>query len=92
MLLENLLKDGYVLTIELLPPVKKAHSKAKGVLTLVPLPKSDEIYARLQGSSVYSTLVRRSGYHHLMLSKESRPKSAFVTPLRNGNSKDVHLG
>ena len=29
----------------LLPPVKKAFSKAKGVLTLVPLPKIDEIYA-----------------------------------------------
>ena len=29
----------------LLPPVKKAFSKAKGILTLVPLPKIDEIYA-----------------------------------------------
>ena len=29
----------------LLPLVKKAFSKAKGVLTLVPLPKIDEIYA-----------------------------------------------
>ena len=29
----------------LLPPVNKAFSKAKGVLTLVPLPKIDEIYA-----------------------------------------------
>ena len=29
----------------LLPPVNKAHSKAKGILTLVPLPKIDEIYA-----------------------------------------------
>ena len=33
----------------LLPPVKKAFSKARGVLTLVPLPKIDEIYARLKG-------------------------------------------
>ena len=65
----------------LLPPVKKAYSKAKCVLTLVPLPKIDEIYARLQGSGVYSTLNMRSSYHHLVLSKESRPKSAFVTPL-----------
>ena len=29
----------------LLPPMRKAFSKAKGVLTLVPLPKIDEIYA-----------------------------------------------
>ena len=65
----------------LLPPVKKAHSKAKGVLTLVLLPKIDEIYARLQGLGVYSTLDMRSGYHHLVLSKKSKPKSAFVTPL-----------
>ena len=32
----------------LLPPVKKAFSKAKGVLTLVPLPKIDQIYTRLK--------------------------------------------
>ena len=38
----------------LLPRVNKAHSKAKGVLTLVPPPKIDEIYARLKGSKVYS--------------------------------------
>ena len=76
----------------LLPPVKKGHSKAKGILTLVPLPKIYEIYAHLQGSGVYSTLDMRSGYHHLVLGIESRPKSAFVTPLANENSKDVPLG
>ena len=76
----------------LLPPVKKAHSKAKGVLTLVPLPKIDEIYARLQGSGVYSTLDMRSGYHHLVLSKGSRLKSAFVTPLGKWEFKRCPFG
>ena len=32
----------------LLPLVKKAFSKAKGITTLVPLPKIDEIYARFE--------------------------------------------
>ena len=63
----------------LLPPVKKAFSKAKGVLTLVPLPKIDEIYARLKGSKIYSTVDMRSGYYHIFLSEKSRPKSAFVS-------------
>ena len=63
---------------QLLPQVDKADSKAKGVLTLVPLPKIDEIYAKLEGSSIYSTFDMRSQYYHLELSEESQPKSAFV--------------
>ena len=39
----------------LLPPVKKAFSKGKGILTLIPLPKIDEIYAHLKDSKIYST-------------------------------------
>ena len=63
----------------LLPPVKKAFSKAKGILTLVPLPKIDEIYTRLKGSNIYSTFDMRSGYYHMVLSEKSRPKSAFIS-------------
>ena len=51
----------------LLPPVKKALSKAKGILTLVPLPKIDEIYVQLKGSKIYSTFDMRSGYYHMVL-------------------------
>ena len=63
----------------LLPLVKKAFSKAKGVLTLVPLPKIDEIYTHLKDSKIYSTFDMQSGYYHMVLSEESRPKSAFVS-------------
>ena len=70
----------YRIINSLIPPVTKAHSKAKGILTLVPLPKIDEIYARLRGSTVYTALDMTSGYHHMELSEEAKPKSAFVTP------------
>ena len=63
----------------LLPPVKKAFSKAKGILTLVPWPKIDEIYACLKDSKIYSTFDMQSGYYHMVLSEKSRPKSAFVS-------------
>ena len=64
---------------KLLPnSTKRWGSKAKGVITLVPLPKIDEIYAGLKGSTIYSTFDMRSGYHHMALSPESQPKSAFV--------------
>ena len=75
----------------LLPPVKKAISKAKGVLTLVPLPKSDEIYACLKNSKIYSTFDMQSGYYHMVLSEESRPKLAFVSAYGKWEFKDVHL-
>ena len=76
----------------LLPPVKKAFSKAKGILTLVPLPKIDEIYARLKGSNIYSTFDMRSGYYHMVLSKESRPKSAFISSFGKWEFKRCPFG
>ena len=72
---------------KLLPPVKKAHSNAKGVLSLVPLPKIDEIYACLKRSKVFSTLDMRSGYHHLEMTEEARPKTAFTLPANLGKSE-----
>ena len=69
---------------KLLPPVKKAHSNAKGVLSLVPLPKIDEIYTKLKDSKVFSTLDMRSGYHHVEMTKEAHPKTAFTLPANLG--------
>ena len=68
----------YCMLNPLLPKVEKAHTKVKGVLTLVPIPKINEIYAKLEGFTVYSTFDMCSGYYHLELTKESQPKSAFV--------------
>ena len=68
----------YRMLNSLLPKVEKAHTKAKGVLTLVPILKIDKIYAKLEGSTVYSTFDIRNGYYHLELTPESQTKSAFV--------------
>ena len=75
---------------KLLPPVKKAHSNAKGVLSLVPLPKIDEIYACLKGSKLFSTLDMRSGYHHVKMTEEARPKTAFTLPANLGKWEFLH--
>ena len=72
--------------------MKKAFSKAKGILTLVPLPKIDEIYARLKGSNIYSTFDMRSGYYHMVLSEKSRPKSAFVSSFGKWEFKRCPFG
>ena len=69
--------DYHILN-SLLPHVDKAHSKAKGILTLVPIPKIDEIYVKLEGLMIYSTFDMCSGYYHLELTPESQSKSAFV--------------
>ena len=50
----------------------------KGCISLVPLPKIDELYAKLQGYKIFSTLDLRSGYYHIGLSEDAKPKTAFV--------------
>ena len=55
-------------------------SMSKGQISIHPLPKIDEMYAKLKGAKVFSTIDLRSGYHHIALGKSSRAKPAFVTP------------
>ena len=54
--------------------------KTKGQISIHPLPKIDEMYAKLKGAKVFSTVDLRSGYHHITLGKSSRAKPAFLMP------------
>nr|GEZ76224.1 putative reverse transcriptase domain-containing protein [Tanacetum cinerariifolium] len=43
-------------------------------------PRIDDLFDQLQGSSVYSKINLRSGYHQLRVREEDVPKTAFRTP------------
>ena len=62
---------------KLQPEVTKADG-GKGCISLIPLLKIDELYAKLKGYKVFSSLDLRSGYYHIGLTDSAKPKSAFV--------------
>ena len=66
--------------------------KSKGCLSLIPLPKIDEMYAKLKGAKFFSTIDLRSGYYHIALGKDSRAKTAFVTPFGKYEFLQVPFG
>ena len=66
--------------------------KSKGCLSLIPLPKIDEMYAKLKGAKFFLTIDLRSGYYHIALGKDLRAKMAFVTPFGKYEFLQVPFG
>ena len=62
---------------KLQPEVTEADG-GKGCISLISLPKIDELYAKLKGYQMFSNFDLRSGYYHIGLSDSVKPKSAFV--------------
>ncbi|GKB01910.1 retrovirus-related pol polyprotein from transposon 17.6 [Tanacetum coccineum] len=56
-----------------------------------PLPRIDDLFDQLQGSSVYSKIDLRSGYHQLRVRDEDIPKTSFRTR-RTRRSSENNLG
>ena len=63
--------------------------KSKGCLSLIPLPKIDEMFAKLKGAKFFSTIDLRS---HIALGKDSRAKTAFVMPFGKYKFLQVPFG
>ena len=64
----------------------------QGNLSLIPLPKIDEMYANLCGAKIFTTLDLHSGYYHITLDNESKAKTAFVTPFGKHEFNAVLFG
>ena len=45
-----------------------------------PMPKVEDIFSQLNGAKYFSTLDLRAGYHHIGLTTDSIPKTAFTSP------------
>ena len=67
---------------ELQPKTQRVdkNTNTQGNLSIIPLPKIDKMYANLHGAKIFTTMDLRSGSYHIGLVKESKAKTAFVTP------------
>ena len=55
------------------------NGKIGKVISNYPIPTIESLLARLEGWKYFSILDLRSGYHHIGLSKQSKPLTAFTT-------------
>ena len=49
------------------------------IISYYPLPNITDLLARLQNCTIFSSLELSSGYHHIGLTPEAKPKTAFAT-------------
>ena len=78
--------------VNALQPEVKRTDKGTGCLSIYPLPKINEMFSKLGGTTIFSTIDLRSGYYHIGLMRESRAKSAFIMPMGKWQFKRTPFG
>ena len=67
-------------------------AKANGSIVLIEIVKIDHIWAKLKGAWYFSSLDIRTGYHHILIHPDVRPKTAFISPYGKFQWKLVSYG
>ena len=60
--------------------IQTTEGKSRGSLALVEVTKIGHIWSKLRGAKYFTILDIRSGYHHISIYPDSRPKTAFTCP------------
>ncbi|GKB35043.1 putative reverse transcriptase domain-containing protein [Tanacetum coccineum] len=71
--------DGRESRLAIISCLKAQEYMAKGLKNRYPLPRIDDLFDQLQGSSIYSKIDLRLGYHQLRIREQDIPKTAFQT-------------
>ena len=67
-------------------------AKLKSNLPLIETAKIDHIWSQLKGAKYFTTLLIRSGYHHISMHQDSRTKTTLTCPYGQFQGKRVAFG
>ena len=70
----------------------KANRQGYRLFVTLSIAKTDKMFSKLGGATIFSTIDLHSGYYHIGLTRESRAKSAFVVPMRKWQFKRTPFG
>ena len=75
-----------------IPKVQTTQTKSKGSLALIETTKIGHIWLKLRGTKYFSILDVCSGFHHISIHPDSRPRIAFTCSYGKFQWKRVAFG
>ncbi|KAJ9514733.1 hypothetical protein QJQ45_028390, partial [Haematococcus lacustris] len=76
------------------PELRRRHTAPRALNKITvrdrfPLPLIDDLFDKLQGCTLFSSMDLQSGYHQILIPAEDVPKTAFSTPTGHYQYKDL---